>query len=77
MFSTNSKSPKHDTRIREKTNKKNNLQLLFFANRVSHIGREMLCIRDISATVPLESLFEAPDRAKGSAKIFNFYVSTC
>jgi hypothetical protein len=35
MFSTNSKSPKRDTRIREKTNKKNNLQLLFFANRVS------------------------------------------
>jgi hypothetical protein len=36
MFSINSKSPKRDTRIREKTNKKNNLQLLFFANRVSH-----------------------------------------
>jgi hypothetical protein len=35
MFSTNSKSPKRDTRIREKSNKKNNLQLLFFANRVS------------------------------------------
>jgi hypothetical protein len=35
MFSINSKSPKRDTRIREKTNKKNNLQLLFFANRVS------------------------------------------
>jgi hypothetical protein len=40
-------------------------------------GGEMLYIIDISATVPLESLFEAPDRAKGSAKIFNFYVSTC
>jgi hypothetical protein len=35
MFSTNSKSPKHNTRMREKTNKKNNLQLLFLANRVS------------------------------------------
>jgi hypothetical protein len=38
MFSINSKSPKRDTRIREKTNKKNNLQLLFFANRVSQVG---------------------------------------
>jgi hypothetical protein len=38
MISTNSKSPKRDTRTREKTNKKNNLQLLFFANRVSQRG---------------------------------------
>jgi hypothetical protein len=43
MFSTNSKSPKRDTRIREKTNKKNNLQLLFFANRVSHMV--IICCR--------------------------------
>jgi hypothetical protein len=40
-------------------------------------GGEVLCIRDIPVTVPLEFLFEAPDKAKGSAKIFNFYVSTC
>jgi hypothetical protein len=41
MFSINSKSPKRDTRIIEKTNKKNNLQLLFFANRVSQKHQKM------------------------------------
>jgi hypothetical protein len=46
MFSTNSKSPKRDTRIREKTNKKNNLQLLFFANRVSQPDCAAVCQSD-------------------------------
>jgi hypothetical protein len=35
VFSQNSKFPKRNHRKREK-NKKNTLQLLFFANRVSH-----------------------------------------